>query len=270
MISKQPYPIFDIHTHAFPDKLAKRATESTAQNAKIPFYHDGTFQGLCRYEQEGGASGFLLLPIATNPTSVPAVNTWAASIMGDNVYAFGSIHPDFVAYEEELDRIVALGLKGIKLHPEFQEFFVDEERMFPLYKAIFARNLIVCFHAGIDIGFPLPARGDVKRLAKVCDAFPAGRMIMAHMGGFWQYDLVCEHLVGRQNVWMDTSFAAERMKPEEIKHLVALHGAKRFLFGSDAPWAQFDVAKNAVLNAGLDEAILADIFYHNAAALLQI
>lgn len=268
MSPSKNFKIFDAHTHAFPDKIAARAIETGSAKAHIPAYHDGSFAGLCKYEENGGADAFLLLPIATNPASVRSVNDWAASKQGGKTYAFGSIHPEMADYKSELDYIVSLGLRGIKMHPEYQVFFVDDKHMFPIYEAVFERGLIISFHAGVDLGFPPPVRGDARRIARVCDAFPDGRIIAAHMGGMSQYDIVRETLVGRDNLWMDTSFASVEMTAEEICALVKQHGAHRFLFGTDAPWRKFEASKNAILHSGLPDDALAAIFFDNAANLL--
>ena len=264
------YKIFDVHTHAFPEKIAGRAVNNLAAKAGIPFYYEGTLKELAEYEKAGGVSGYLLLPIATSASMVHSVNTWAAGHVGGAAHAFGSIHPDCENITEELDYIVQLGLTGIKLHPEYQDFFVDEDRMFPIYQAIFERNLSVYFHAGVDLAYPPPIKGDAKRIAKICDMFPEGRIVAAHMGGFEQYDVVCQYLLGRENLWLDTSYAAEHMPPEQVCWMIRQHGVKRVMFGTDAPWADCTAAQNALLNTELSETELADIFYNNAADFLRL
>lgn len=268
---KKTYKIFDAHTHAFPSKLAARAVGSISEKAAgIPYRHDGSFAGLCEYEKQGGSCGFLLLTIATKPSQTYAANTWVAKKTGNGVYAFGSVHPDSENLEDELDYIVSLKLKGVKLHPEYQEFYPDEEKMFPFYNAIFDRGLMIYFHAGADLGYPPPIKGEAKRIARVCEAFPNNTVIAAHMGGFLQGGEVKKHLAGRENVWFDTSFAAECMKSREIAELTRLHGVKRVMFGTDAPWTKFENTKNALLESGLNDEELADVFYNNAARLLGL
>lgn len=270
-VQKHTYKIFDAHTHAFPTKLAAKAVSSISERASgLPYWNDGSFRGLCDYEKAGGACGFLLLAIVTKPSQTHTANTWAAEKAGNGVHVFGSVHPDSTNLEEELDHVVSLGLKGVKLHPQYQYFYPDEERMFPIYETIFRRGLIVYFHAGADLGFPPPIKGGAKRIAKVSEMYPQATIVAAHMGGFMQDNEVKEHLAGRENVWFDTSFASECMKPREIGELIRLHGAKRVMFGTDAPWTKFENAKNALLESGLNEDELADVFYHNAARFLGL
>ena len=100
--------------------------------------------------------------------------------------------------------------------------------------------------------------------------FPEGRIIAAHMGGLFQLDEAMDSMVGLPNVWMDTSFASERMRPEDIVRLVRAHGADRFLFGTDAPWADFATARDAVALSGLAQEELEAIFWDNAAVFFGL
>lgn len=267
------YLIFDAHAHCFPDAIAGRAVTQLAEKASIPCYTDGTFDGLYRYEAVG-ASGFCILPIATKPSQTRSINRFAASLNGTRggdqsmrVVSFGSIHPASEDVKGELDELCALGLKGVKLHPEYQEFYADDPAVFPLYRAIFDRGLILHFHAGEDLGFPPPVRGAADRLAKVCDAFPDAVIVAAHMGSFQQWDLAETHLAERPNLYLDTSFAAEWMDAGRFRALVRRHGADRVLFGTDAPWSDFAAARDAVLCSGLSEEELRSVFWDNAARL---
>lgn len=261
-----PYKVFDAHAHCFPDAVAQRAVAHLAQEGSLPYYSDGTFGGLCGYERK--ASGFCLLPIATKPSQTRSINRFSASVNGRNgAVAFGSIHPASEDVAGELDELCALGLKGLKLHPEYQEFFADDPAMFPLYRAIFERGLILHFHAGEDLGFRPPVRGAADRIAKVCDAFPGATVVAAHMGSFRQWDMAATHLAGRRNLYMDTSFAADWMDAGRFRALVRKHGADRVLFGTDAPWSDFDGAYRAVLCSGLSQTELRAVFWDNAARL---
>ncbi|MDL2205697.1 amidohydrolase family protein [Eubacteriales bacterium OttesenSCG-928-N13] len=264
----QRYKVFDAHTHAFPDAIARGAVDGLSEKAGIAHFHNGSYDELAQYEAQ--ADGYLLLPIATKPAQMRSVNTWAAQKMGGKMQAFGSVHPLAEDWRPELDHVQSLGLKGIKLHPEYQDFYADDPRHFPLYAEIFARGLILCFHAGVDLGFPPPLHGAAEAIARVADAFPNGRIIAAHMGGYQQFDEAMAHLAGRENLWMDTSYVADEMAKEQLVQLSRAHGIDRILFATDAPWKPFDSMLAAVLNAGFDEDELQKILYQNAAKLLNL
>ena len=262
------YKLFDAHTHAFPDAIAQSAIGALSHNADIPFFHDGRFASLCEFESR--ADGFLLLPIATKPHQTHAVNTWAAQKIGGKALAFGSVHPDSRCLTDELNELCRLGLRGIKFHPEYQQFFVDEERCFPLYEAIFAHGLPIVFHAGADLAYSPPYHCTPKRLAHVLDAFPAARIIAAHMGGFQMEREAADLLAGRDNLWIDTAYAAGLLPPDQFDRLLAAHRKDRILFATDAPWMRLDEAINAILSADLTPPERSAIFYDNAATLLGL
>lgn len=263
------YKIFDAHTHAFPDAIARGAVGSMSERAGIPHYHDGSHEGLLQYERNGGADGFLLLPIATKPGQTRSVNAWAASKMGGPMRCFGSIHPENHDFDALLDEVKDLGLLGIKFHPEYQDFFVDEPRYFPLYEAIFARGLLLCFHAGVDLSYEPPLHASARRIAKVCDAFPDERIIAAHMGGYQEFDDAMEFLAGRENLWMDTAYVADRLTPADFAAIARKHGTDRVLFATDSPWTSFDASLSGVLNAGFTDGELKAILHDNAMRLLD-
>ena len=133
---------------------------------------DGTAAGLLAHMDSRGVEKAVVLGIATNPRQQKNVNDFAASICSDRLIAFGSVHPDAPDALEELHRIHALGLRGVKFHPEYQDFFVDEKRMLPIYELCDRLGLVVLFHAGVDIGYPNPVHCPPKRLAQVLSAFP--------------------------------------------------------------------------------------------------
>lgn len=262
------YKVFDTHTHAFPDAIAREAVDALKHRANLTPYHDGSYSGLCAYELR--ADRFLLLPIATKPHQAHSVNTWAARHAGGKLLAFGSVHPDSDQLMDELDEVARLGLLGIKLHPEYQQFYVDDERALLLYEAIFARGLRLVFHAGVDLGYGPPIHCTPERLARVLDAFPSERIIAAHMGGYRMEAEASQVLSGRRNLWMDLAFVAGVMPHQEFAPLVRAHGADRVLFATDAPWTVFDDALQSVLDAGFTDAELRAILYDNAASLLGV
>lgn len=260
-------PIFDFHTHCFPDAIAARTMETLGDKAGIPYYHDGSYAGLIGYEQE--ADGFLVLPIATKPSQTRSILQFAASIDGDGkARSLGSVHPFDPDYRMWLDLIVSSGFKGVKLHPEYQDFFVDDERLLGFYRDVFDRGLLLALHAGSDLGFDNPIHGDPERIAWLCDRFPDARVVAAHMGGYDRWERVSKHLAGRRNLWLDTSFAAGVMPDGDFAALARKHGPDRILFGTDSPWRPFDKTLDALLNVGFSPAELRGILCDNAMELL--
>lgn len=264
--------IIDFHSHVFPEKIVKKAMEVLSRNAgnAIPFV-DGTVQGLLQNMKQYGIDKSVVLNIATNPKQQTNVNNFAARIQSDKIISFGSVHPDAEDAVEELHRIKELGLKGIKLHPEYQNFYVDDPKMVKIYETCAKLGFIVTFHAGIDIQYFEPVHCTPARLKQVLPIFTSigGKVVAAHMGGFMLWYEVEEHLVG-QDVYIDTSYSYSRMPIQWAKRIVTNHGVDRFLFGSDLPWSGVHLEKRFIEALDLSPQEQEQIFYKNACRILNI
>lgn len=262
--------IIDFHTHAFPDKIVDKAMRTLSRNAgnALPFT-DGRAGDIVRYMDENGLDKSVVLNIATNPRQQRSVNDFAASIDGDRLIAFGSVHPDAPDALEELHRIKELGLRGVKLHPDYQSFFVDDDRLLPIYETIEKLELILVFHAGVDIQFFEPVHCTPERLARVLPVFPSGRVVAAHMGGYMQWYEVEKHLVGK-NLYLDTAFSYSRMPSPHAARIIRNHGAAHILFGSDLPWSGPALEKRFIESLALSAEEERDVLGENAGRLLGL
>ncbi len=258
-------PVVDIHTHAFPDRLAGPAMATLVANAKVPPAYDGTVAGLLAAMDRGGVDRAVVQPVATKPDSVAAINDWAAGLDG-RVTAFGAMHPDLEGAAQEVARMRALGLRGFKLHPEFQRLRPDERRMVPLYEAAIEHDMIVFFHAGLDLAIPT-VNSTPPMFAGVLDRFPGLTMALAHFGGWKQWDDVLRHLAGR-DVYLDTAYTLGWIDPALFEGILAAHGSERVLFGSDGPWADQAVEVGRLRALGLPQPDLDAILGGNAERLL--
>lgn len=228
--------IIDFHTHVFPDALAPRAIAQLIENAPVmKNYTDGTMDGLVQSMAQNGISHSVTLSIATKPSQVSAINRACAENWREGIIQFGTIHPETENFEEEIDRLVRTGIRGIKFHPEYQYFYVDDFKMYPIYEKLASSGLIVVFHTGKDPGpfscdhaLPLAIR-------QVHRDFPKLKMVGAHMGGWMVWDKVEEILIG-EDILLDTSAIYRLMDPETFVRLCRRHGTEKILFGTDSPW----------------------------------
>jgi len=233
--------IIDFHTHIFPDELAFRALDkmSSAINHIYAMQSDGTLGGLLANMDAWGIDVSVVQPVITSPSQFHTINTWAQSICSDRIVSFGAIYPhldDLDACKRDIDFIVQLGLKGLKFHPEFQEFIVDDALMLRVYDYALSNGLILLFHAGADPGFTPPFRSNPKRFAHIMQAMPGGTIIAAHLGGHAQWDDVEQYLVGTE-IYLDTSMGFEFYPHAQFLRIVQNHGAQKILFGADSPWS---------------------------------
>lgn len=229
--------IIDFHTHTFPDELAARALATLVQRAQVPTYTDATNDGLRAVMRGAGVDLAVVAPIATRPAQVRAINAWAVGVNQryPDLCCLGTLHPALEDWPAEIERMAADGLVGVKLHPDYQDNYVDDPVMLPMYRALAEAGLLLLVHAGVDIGLPPPVHCPPERLARVLDAVPELTVVAAHMGGYAQWDAVEQHLVGR-NLYFDTSYSFADLGAAHITALIRAHTPQRILFATDSPW----------------------------------
>lgn len=258
----------DFHTHAFPEKIAAEAIRTLSERSCLPPFSNGTAQELNDMTHDSGIDFSVVLNIATNEKQQQNVNNFAAALsVCGNLIPFGSVYPRSGNAFEELDRIKALGLKGIKLHPDYQDFFVDDKALYPLYERIAELGFITVFHAGYDIGVPEPIHCTPERLAAALPYFKGAPVVAAHFGGYMCWREVEEYLAGSE-CYFDTSFTAGRIPVPLAKRIIKKHGTERLLFGSDMPWSSADMEKKAIERLKLGDSDTEAVLGGNAKALL--
>lgn len=262
--------VIDFHTHIFPDKIAQKTIEILSERSKLKAHTDGTLNGLIQSMEACGVDYSVVLPIATKPSQADTINTYAAQITEKKgIISFGSVHPFSENWRAELDRISSLGLKGIKLHPDYQDFFIDDERIFPVIEYANRLGLIIVFHSGVDIGLPGDVRCPPCKARKMIDAVGGGKLVFAHTGGFRLWSEAEEFLAG-QDIYFDISCTLSELSNKGFLSIIKAHGADKCLFGTDSPWSSQSDDINVLKNTGLSTSELEDILYNNAAKLLEI
>jgi predicted TIM-barrel fold metal-dependent hydrolase len=222
--------VIDFHAHIYPDKIAAKAIENIGAFYTIPIQCDGTVRGLLA-GPERAIDRFVVFSAAAAPGQVVSINNYIASVCGEHpeLIGFGTLHPDLENPAAEIERLMGLGLKGIKFHPDMQRFNIDDKKMMDLY-ALLEGRLPVVFHTGdYRYGYSHPAR-----LAKVLDAVPKLLAVAAHFGGWSVFDLALEYFQQRF-CYFDVSSSIPFLGKKRAAELIRIYGAERFLFGSDYP-----------------------------------
>ncbi len=264
------FMLIDFHTHCFPDALSGKAIEKLSfLSGGLEPYTNGTLSGLKERMKNDGADISVVLNIATNAHQQTKVNDFAASINNEkDIFSFGSVFPHSPDALYELERIKALGLKGVKLHPDYQGFSVDDEKFIPLYKKISSLGLITVFHAGFDYGFAPPYGATPEKMAKALRYFDSP-VIAAHWGGVNCGEAVLKHLCGT-DIYFDTSFGYSTMPKYYAEKIIEKHSADKILFGTDTPWHTAAMELRLLNSLKLNEAEEQKITYKNAEKLLGI
>ncbi|MDD6042594.1 MAG: TatD family hydrolase [Eubacteriaceae bacterium] len=231
--------IIDFHTHAFPDSIAEKAIAGLAKSGNITPRRQGTLDSLKQSMKKSNVDYSVVLPVATTAAQVDSINHVAAKLNGKEgiIYA-GAVHPDCDDIDGVLDSVLNSGLFGVKVHPDFQDAYFDDERYLKILNSAADRGLYVITHAGIDVSFRdnVHCTPDMilNALNKVGPKLN-DKLILAHMGSYEMADRVLEKLAGKP-VYMDTSAVLD-LYPEKCVHIIKKHGADRILFATDSPWA---------------------------------
>lgn len=262
--------VIDFHTHIFNDALAPKALAALEAgcNGLYKACHDMTLGGILERMDEWGIDKSVVMPVLTKRSQFEKVNEWAISIASDRIEPFAGIYPNAGDGKEQIRIISEMGFKGIKLHPEYQDFTVDTDEMLKLYDYAFEKGLILLFHAGFDPAFSTPMHTSPQRFAHIADELPGGKLVVAHLGGQMQWDDVEKYLCGRE-VYLDTSMGFKYYSVGQFLRIVEKHGADRLLFATDSPWSnageELEIFRSLPLSAEQKEQIL----YKNALGLLQ-
>jgi len=280
--------IIDFHTHTFPDKIAKSTLlKLSGASGSTPFT-DATVGGLTESAKKAGIGLSVVLPVVTNPAKCSSINQKAAAMNEEmaekGIFSIGGYHPEADNYKEILDEVKALGLKGIKLHPDYYGIRFDDIRMMRAIDYASEIGLFVITHAGKDIGLYPPVCCDVESVKNVIREVHPEKLVLAHMGGWNLWDEVLDQLAG-ENVYLDTAFSIgeipwksadeekygfKMLSDEKFCELVRAFGSDRICFATDSPWAdQKDFVKR-IMKMPLTDDEKYDIFRKTAAGLLGI
>ncbi len=262
--------IIDFHTHAFPEKIANRAIEklTLGLDGIVPQF-DGTIDSLKKEMKKDGVSISVVLGIATSPKQQFNVNNFAAEISKeDSLFGFGSVHPDAPDALDELERIKGLGLKGVKLHPEYQSFYPDDEKMKPIYRRISELGLVVLFHAGYGYGFADSIHGRPENFLNALKWIDT-EVVAAHWGGTRCWEDVFKLLCG-EDIWFDLAFSYGNIPEPLAQKILDKHTPDRLLFGSDMPWHRPSWEVKLVESLDVSDKDKEKIYYKNAAKLLGL
>lgn len=262
--------LIDFHTHCFPDKIAANALNHLRGIIHANPYTDGTCGDLQQKLQDWGVDAAVCLNIATTPEQQFNVNEFALMINNQkNLFAFGSVHAENSSAVYEIYRLYESGIKGIKLHPDYQGVDILDRKMFPIYDACAELGMFCVYHSGWDPVSPSETKVTPEKILRIRKLFPRFRMILGHLGGLGMWDEVEDRLAGTE-ILMDTAYTRGLISPEQITRIIQKHGAENILFGSDCPWQSSRDTAELIDSLPLSSEQKDRIFYKNAVELLQI
>ena len=261
--------IIDFHAHAFPDGLAERAMRQLMSEAEgVAAYLDGRLTSLLKSMDENAIETSLLCCIATRPEQFDPIFRWCSEIVSERIAPCPSVHPADPQAVERIGQIAQAGFKGVKMHPYYQNFSVDDPALSPLYKAMCDHGLMLTLHTGFDIAFERVEKASPRQISGLIAQFPDLKLITTHLGGWQQWDEVERYLLGRP-VYMETSWSLEYLDAEQARRMLLNHPAEYLLFGTDSPWTDQTASIRTIESLGLPDDLRKRLFYENACGLLN-
>jgi predicted TIM-barrel fold metal-dependent hydrolase len=262
--------IIDFHAHAFPDELAPRAMKKLlSESPGVSAFLDGTIKSLTKSMEHNGISKSVICCIATTPEQFTPIFNWCKKAQTNSIIMFPSIHPADTAWKDRIARIKEAGFQGIKMHPYYQDYFLDEDRMLPIYEQLEKDSLMVVAHTGYDIAFPNDTRADCRRILKVTQMFPKLKFIATHLGAWQQWDEV-EHMLAGKHLYMELSWSLEYLAPDKARQIILAHPSDCLLFGTDSPWTDQGKTLSLLSNLELPKELERKILRDNAMVLLGL
>ncbi len=226
--------IIDAHAHIYPEKIAAKATDT------IGIFYDikmempaGTAEQLLEDGRRAGVSRYVVHSVATTAHQVRSINEFIKKEVEKHPEFIGfiTLHQDlsFEEIKSEVEWAITHGMRGIKLHPDFQKFNVDDEAAEKFYRAAEGK-LPILLHIGDDrYEYSKPSR-----LVKMAKKYPNVTFIAAHFGGYRCWSDASLYR-GLENVYFDTCSSLPFISAEEAKKIIDMLGAERFFFATDFP-----------------------------------
>lgn len=225
--------VIDFHTHVFPDMIAEKTIAMLAEKSQSQPYGNGTFASLLSSMQTSGVTHSVTLPVVTNPKQFDSILKYAVVCnQNPNIFAFGGIHPDDPTPEEHLLQIQQAGLYGIKLHPDYQQTFMDDPKYIRILRKCVELNLPVVVHAGVDDGFPETVHCTPDHILHMLEQVYGNTtpekplIVLAHGGANRMHEQVVSLLCGKP-VYFDISFILSYIAPDLLLQMIQKHGVEK-------------------------------------------
>lgn len=268
--------IVDFHTHLFPDKIATSTIKFLEQKCETKAYTDGTIKDTLTKQMKSGVNLSIVLPVMTKPSQFDSVNLFAIDVntrdydKHNQLISFGGIHPLCNDIKNKIKFLKNNGIIGIKIHPDYQDTFIDDDAYYKIISAAADNDMIVVTHAGQDDGYKgKTIRCTPEYIKKLYKKIPYKKIVLAHYGGHRLWQEVLTEL-SNLNCYFDTSLTFGEIDRELFLKILNRHGEDKVLFASDCPWHNTEKDLKIFNSYGLSKTTYDKILYKNAKKLLEI
>lgn len=261
--------VINSHCHIYPNKIASKAVKGIRDFYDLDMSLNGSVDDLIKDGEKVGVVHYLVHSVATTPKQVKSINEFIASEVKAHpklFTGFGTLHPDSETIEEDLDYLIELGLKGVKIHPDFQLFALNEEKAFKMAQFVNDREIPLMIHCG-DFRYNYSNPNQLKPLL---EKFPDLQVIGAHFAGWSMWEEATRQLSGFENLYVDLSSSLYALSPETALELIHAYGSDKVLWGTDYPMWDSKSEMEYFNKIDLTEKERSQILYENAAKLLKL
>ena len=269
--------IIDFHTHIYPDKIAQSTINTILRGSDFVPASDGTKNGLLKNMSVANVDVSINLPVLTKPSQFDSVAKFAIGLNEEfnankkGILSFAGFHPDCDNIKDKIKYLVSNGIKGIKIHPDYQNTYIDDDRYYNILKEAKDNGLVVVTHSGVDSGYVgKPIKCPPEKVLKIIERLGGyDKFVLAHFGG---KDLAVEvfSLLAGKNLYFDTALALDELPKSLFEKIVYKHGADKILFATDSPWISQLKYVDIIKSYDFDKVIEDKILYKNALNLLDI
>ncbi len=260
------YRVIDAHCHIYPPRIAAAAVRGTDRFYDLHSVYNGTTDDLLAHGDATGVDRFIVQSVATTPGQVKSINEFIAAEVATSdgrMIGLGTLHPDSRDMAGDISHLRELGLRGVKLHPDIQEFKIDDYRCLKIYELCEREGLPILLHTG-DSRFDY---SNPNRLLPVMNIYTDLIVVGAHLGGWSVWDEAVDKLAGLPNLYVDTCSCSAFMDRQKMRDIILNYGTDRVLFGTDYPMWPMEEEINHILSLGLSEEDNRKIFAENAEKL---
>lgn len=269
--------IIDFHTHIFPERIAEKTIALLASRGGRTPAFNGTESGLISKMRESGVDLSVTMPVITSPKQFDSIIGFAKEVnsryegsQGERLISFAGIHPACEDIGEKMKLISELGFLGVKIHPDYQDTFINDRKYVEIMKYARELDLTVVTHSGVDGAYrDREVKCTPERVLDLIERVPGGRLVLAHFGGNEMTDEVFELLCGK-DVYFDTALVLDYIDECSFKKILDKHGEDRILFATDGPWADARSYIERIRSFNLGERTENKIFFENAEKLLNL
>lgn len=259
----------DSHCHIYPEKIAAKAVAGTDNFYDTRSVGKGTVEDLIDRGGKAGIDHFIVQSVATTPKQVESINSFIAIEVSQNsekLTGLGTLHPDSTDIKGDVEHLLELGLKGVKLHPDIQDFKIDDYRCLKIYEICEEKGLPVLMHTG-DNRYD---NSNPNRLLPILDIYSNLTVIGAHFGGWSIWEEACQKYGGKPNFYVDCSSSFNYIDKETALRIIRAYGDDRVMFATDYPMWSPAKELEFFLSLGLDETEKKNILNINAKKVFNL